>query len=233
MKILLPLLIVIAHSTITVNAQNNDSAKIKHHFIYAGFTLKDGNKNYGGSLKYEFEKNEKTGFGLKTLFYNNQYYDYSASKYYITEKPDLYLIVEGVLTKYLLGNINKSRAGVYVELGIGYHLDKQSSVIKYTGYPSFNERYQSHGLGCTLAMGSRLKIGKGSLFAEAMLGGILIGSYSQRFIFPTGYPGLSSGNPYPNNGPEYKGGGFALLEGYPFINDGLIALNFGYRINLK
>ena len=108
MKTLLPLLIVIAHTTITVNAQNNDSAKIKHHLISAGFTLKDGNKNYGGSLKYEFEKNEKTGFGLRTLFYNNQYYDYSASKYYITEKPDLYLIVEGVLTKYLLGTIKKS-----------------------------------------------------------------------------------------------------------------------------
>jgi hypothetical protein len=233
MKILILLLFAIIHFTFTVNAQNSDSSKTKQHFICAAITLKDGNKNYGGSLKYEFAKNDKLGVGLKTLLYKNQYYDYSASNYYITEKPDLYLIFEGVLTRYLLGNLKKSNAGVYVELGIGYHLDKQSSVIKYTNYPSFNEKYLSQGLGCTLAIGSRLKMGRGNLFAEVMLGGILMGSYYERFIFPEGYPGLSNGNPYPNNGPDDSGTGFALLNGYPFINDGLISINFGYRINLK
>ncbi len=233
MKKIIPLFIAIIHFTFGVNAQNSDASKIKQQFLSAAITLKDGNNNYGGSLKYEFAKNEKSAIGLKTLLYNNQYYDYSASNYYITKKPDLYLIFEGVLTRYLLGTIKKSKAGVYVEIGIGYHLDKQSSVISFTNYPSFNEKYLSQGLGCTLAIGSRLKIGRGNLFAEAMLGGILMGSYYQRFIFPEGYPGLSTGNPYPNNGPGNSGTAFALLEGYPFINDGLISLNVGYRINLK
>lgn len=230
-KLPILLIVVIIQFNFAVIAQNNDSLKSKQHIINVGFSLKDGNKNYGGSLKYEFAKNDKTSFGFKTLLYNNQYYDYSATSYYINERPSLYGIFEGVITRYLMGNIDKSKAGIYLELGLGYHLDKSSSIIQYTGFPSFKNKFQAEGLGSTLAMGSRLRIGQGDLFIEGLLGGILIGHYYNRFIFPVDYPGLSSGNPYPNSGPDKNGSAVAFVNGYPFINDGLIALNLGFRCN--
>ena len=57
-----------------------------------------------------------------------------------------------------------------------------------------------------------------------MLGGILIGSYYNRYTFPEGYPGISSGNPFSNNGPnsgtKLKMGGQIL-----FLNDGILSIN--------
>jgi hypothetical protein len=228
-KLLILLIVAITQFNVALNAQNSDSMKRKQHIISVGLSLKDGNKNYGGSLKYEFPKNDKTSFGFKTLLYNNQTYDYRATNYYINERPSLYCIFEGVLTKYLTGNINKSKAGIYLEFGLGYHLDKSSANIQFNGFPSFKNNSQAQGLGSTLAIGSRLRIGKGDLYFEGLLGGILIGNYYNKFIFPAAYPGLSSGNPYPNNGPEDSGIAVAFVNGYPFINDGLIAINFGYR----
>ena len=223
------LIVVIIQFNVALVAQNSDSLKSRQHTINVGFSLKDGNKNYGGSLKYEFAKNDKTSFGFKTLLYNNQYYDYSATSYYINERPGLYGIFEGVITRYLIGNIDKSKTGIYLELGLGYHLDKSNSIIQYNGFPSFKNKSQADGLGSTLAIGSRLRIGPGDFYIEGLLGGILIGNYYNRFIFPAGYPGLSSGNPYPNNGPDVNRSAVAFVNGYPFINDGIIAINFGYR----
>lgn len=213
------------------NAQSNDTLKNKGHLIYLGITQKDGKNNFGGIIKYEFVKNDKIGFGLKSMLTKNQFDDYFATNYYIKKQPGIYFIFEGTLTKYILGNINKSKAAIYVELGIGYHLDKQATIIKYNNFPSFNEKYQSQGLGSTLAIGSRLKIGRGSLFAEAMLGGILIGSFYNRYIFPEGYPGLASGNPFPNNGPN-NGSNLKAGGQFLFINDGILSINLGYRFNL-
>ncbi len=230
-KLLILLIVAITQFNVALDAQNNDSLKTRQHILNVGLSLKDGNKNYGGSLKYEFAKNDKTSFGFKTLLYNNQYYDYTATNYYINERPSLYCIFEGVITKYLIGKIDKTKAGLYLELGLGYHLDKSSAIIQFDGFPSFKNKSQAHGLGSTLAIGSRLRIGQGDLYFEGLIGGILIGNYYNRFIFPEGYPGLSSGNPYPNNGPDDNGSAVAFVNGYPFINDGLIAINFGYRYN--
>ena len=171
--------------------------------------------NYGGSLKFDYIKSKKFGLGIKinetftpsshsgtdtsypytsivdnTTTYSPKYaYTYSNS-------PIIQINTSLTATYYVLGNYKDSKAGLYVEsgLGYGYISTSQSQTNDYPN-PTPNEiihqktTWIANCLFMPLTIGGSYKLGNGKIFLEAFLDLPIYGGYQQNYSNVTYSPG--------------------------------------------
>jgi hypothetical protein len=202
-------------------AQTSESPNMALKSKYAlniGVSYKGGYKNFGGNLKLDYLLNYKTGFGIKTIATNNRFTFQMDETYRMKSKNGLYLISDLTLTHYIIGDYFKSEGGIYFDFGIGYQSEELNIMHQQTGYPTYTNHYRAGGLGGHASIGGSYKIGKGRIYSEILLGGILLGKYQDIAKYPENYPLQKSWRNESGNG-----------TGIHLNNDGILAISLGYN----
>ncbi|TAL60144.1 MAG: hypothetical protein EPN88_16335 [Bacteroidetes bacterium] len=165
---------------------------------------------YGGNVKMDYLITNKFGLGAKANVTTYKFKD--RDLIFLKEKydPGFYLVSDLTATYYLMGDYTNSKAGMYIDGGIGYHVEKVSSTLQYAGDPSpHKEIFIVRGLGGHASLGGSCKLGGGKIYLELMAGGILYGSFESQ---------------YPDSGNH-----FTTTDG--MVGDGFMVLNLGYAFS--
>lgn len=181
---------------------------------------------FGGNGKFDFMLYRKTGIGIKfiaTDYKLEPYYQYSKPK------PGLYFLSDITYTHYLIGDYTNSRGGMYFEIGFGYQSARLNDDYQLLPNPFFKRSFTINGLGNHLSIGGNIKIGKGKLFTEALIGGVIYGNLKDEYIYPAGYPGYSSDTSTSVFHINEKG---VIIFPY-WRGDRILSLNLGYQIYLQ
>lgn len=211
MKKLTLCLIILEFSMISLYSQESSTAKNKYS-IGAGATY--STYGYGGLIAAEYLLSQKFSLGLKCTITPYKNPNYTLTNVIRTYKPDLSVKTDINLLYYLIGNNSESKAGLYIEIGIGYQADRLSSTVEYIPNPTYSELDITRGLESHFNLGGSYKIGNGKLFLEAGIGGIVSGSSKTAFDYPSGYSGSTT--------PNYTQSGATNTDIY---------LNLGYKFN--
>jgi hypothetical protein len=201
------------------NSKNKPEEKKNYMALGGSCSFKDELNNYGMNFKAIHLINDKLGVGINTVICENKWSDYNDNVYQDKSKSGVYLVSDFIVSYYFIGDQIKSKGGLFCDVGFGYQLDKNKTSRQYHNSPSFEINYKSTGLGLNLNLGGSYKLGKGRLYSEIMMGGIILGKYEDIAYYPSNYPLLKD---YPNQSEKGVGNGFV------FINDGILALNVGY-----
>ena len=183
----------------------------------AGYKGSVSGSTIGGSLKLDYLKSPKWGFGIKTIFAGNGVEANSESSsfsgYYanapttlatftttVNHQAGLFILANLTGTYYIFGNNRDSKIGLFIEFGVGYMrgstaVTDQTSPIFYYGINSDKFTFINSGLDALLGLGGSLKIGPGKIILEFILADNIYGSYESNVSNIVYAPG-SAPDPY-------------------------------------
>jgi hypothetical protein len=227
-KVILFLTLYFFINNVSASCIKSDTVNTKKKFaLNLGFSYKNGLNNFGGNLKFDYIASNKLSVGIKTNATNNKQNYFITDYISVKDVSGLYLLTDLTLTYHVFENPYRNKKDFYVEIGLGYQLEKENSIHKFNNYPAFERNYLSKGFGGHTSIGGSYKIGKGNIYTEFIAGAIFWGTYQDIAVYPTNYPGVSTGNPKPNSGANQEGKG-SIFNNSLFSNDGILGINAGY-----
>ncbi len=207
----------------STQAQTNPDTLEKKIVLGIGGTYTpDG---YGGMIKFDYLKNQKLSFGVRSHITSNIWENYTqpidntpgsgAPGYTATFHPGHVINVFLTSTYFLLGNNFSSKAGVYLSAGLGYQDWTMSETVIYTD-PLYdhNSDFSYRTFSGMICLGGNYKLGPGKLFLDIPLGADLYERYDNSTIYKNG---ITSNTP---------------SKGFGYFAGSFLAINLGYAFSL-